>query len=177
MNLVLLIARLFFGFGMAVHGSQKLFGWFGGHGLSGTGAFFESRLGFHPGRLFALAAGLGELGSGVLVALGLLGPFGPALMVLVMVVAILTVHLKAGFLSTNNGAEMPLLYAMGASLLAFVGPGAWSLDSLLGLTVLTSTTNATIALALGAAAGVAASFMRHDPTAASAASAAVAVSR
>ena len=59
MDLGLLVARLVLGPLMAAHGAQKLFGWFGGHGLSGTGGFFES-LGFRPGRLFALAAGLGE---------------------------------------------------------------------------------------------------------------------
>ncbi len=57
MNTALLIGRLIIGLGLAAHGTQKLLGWFGGHGLKGTGGFFES-LGFRPGALFALAAGL-----------------------------------------------------------------------------------------------------------------------
>jgi len=59
MNTALLIARLFFGLGLAGHGTQKLFGWYGGHGLSGTGGFFET-LGFRPGRFFATAAPLAK---------------------------------------------------------------------------------------------------------------------
>src|SRR5690242_16864534 len=76
MDAGLLIARLIVGFGLSAHGAQKLFGWFGGHGLKGTGGFFES-LGFRPGVLFALAAGLGELGGGLFTAAGFLGPLGP----------------------------------------------------------------------------------------------------
>lgn len=75
----LLVGRLVVGLGIAAHGAQKLFGWFGGHGLAGTAGYFES-LGYRPGRLFALAAGLGELTSGVLFALGMLGPVGPGLL-------------------------------------------------------------------------------------------------
>jgi putative oxidoreductase len=69
----LLLARLVVGLLMAAHGSQKLFGWFGGHGLAGVSGFFEG-LGFRPGRLFAIAASAGELVSGILMAAGLLGP-------------------------------------------------------------------------------------------------------
>ena len=75
MDAGLLIARLIVGLGLAAHGTQKLFGWFGGHGLTGTGGFFES-LGFRPGVLFALAAGLGELGGGLLTAAMCKDPFG-----------------------------------------------------------------------------------------------------
>src|SRR6185295_19805757 len=91
----LLVLRLVVGLAIAAHGSQKLFGWFGGHGLAGTGGFFEM-LGFRPGRTFALAAGLTEFISGILIALGFLGPVGPALMLSVMIVAAVTVHWKNG---------------------------------------------------------------------------------
>src|SRR5918911_2241448 len=128
----LLVLRLMLGLAMAAHGAQKLFGWFGGYGLDGTGGFFE-QLGFRPGRLFALAAGLGEFGGGVLVALGLLGPVGPALVIAVMLVAMLTVHAGHGFFAGKNGIELPLLYAVGALALALTGPGQYSLDALLGL--------------------------------------------
>ena len=129
--MALLIARLVIGLGMAVHGAQKLFGWFGGHGLQGTGGFFET-MGFRPGRTFAFLAGAGELAGGLLTALGLLGPIGPALMLLVMVVAIVAVHWKHGFLAANNGFELPLLYAAAALVLAFSGPGAYAVDAWLG---------------------------------------------
>jgi putative oxidoreductase len=132
MAMALLIARLAIGLGMAVHGAQKLFGWFGGYGLAGTGGFFDT-MGFRPGRVFAFLAGAAEVGSGLLVALGLLGPIGPALMILVMIVAIFSAHWKQGFLAANNGFEIPMLYGAGALALAFSGPGAYSVDTLLGV--------------------------------------------
>ncbi|HEY6843611.1 MAG TPA: DoxX family protein [Thermoanaerobaculia bacterium] len=133
MNEGLLLVRLVFGLLMAAHGTQKLFGWFGGYGLTGTGGFFES-LGFRPGKLFAFAAGLGEFAGGLLVALGLLGPIGPALVLSVMIVAAITVHWKNGVFAQNNGFEVPLLYAAAVVALAFTGFGAFSLDALLGIT-------------------------------------------
>src|SRR5690348_1964904 len=105
----LLLGRLVFGLLMAAHGSQKLFGWFGGYGLAGTSGFFES-LGFRPGRFYATAASVGEIVSGLLLAVGFLGPIGPALMVSVMIVAAVSVHLKNGVFAQNNGIELPLLY-------------------------------------------------------------------
>lgn len=137
MDAALLIARLIIGLGLAVHGSQKLFGWFGGYGLQGTGGWMES-IGFRPGRLFAAAAGLCEFAGGLLTALGLLGGVGPALIVLVMLVAIFTVHVKNGFLSSNNGWELPSLYVAGALALAFGGFGRWSVDAALGLSSLST---------------------------------------
>ena len=80
------VLRLATGLILMPHGAQKLFGWFGGYGLAGTAGFFE-QLGFRPGRAFAAAAGASEFGGGLLVALGLLGPVGPALVVSVMIVA------------------------------------------------------------------------------------------
>jgi putative oxidoreductase len=132
MDLGLLIARLVVGPLMAAHGTQKLFGWFGGHGLAGASGFFES-LGFRPGRLFAAAASLGEVGSGLLVALGLFGPVGPALILSVMVVAAVSVHWRNGLFAMTNGIEVPLLYATGALALALTGFGDYSLDHVLGL--------------------------------------------
>jgi len=132
MGIALLIARLLVGLGLAAHGAQKLFGWFGGYGLKGTGGFFES-LGFRPGPLFAAAAGLGEFGGGLLTALGLGGPIGPALIVMVMLVAIFTVHITKGFFVTNGGYELNLTIIAAALLIAFAGPGAWSLDTMLGI--------------------------------------------
>src|SRR5438477_7058753 len=127
----LLLARLVIGLLMAAHGTQKLFGWFGGYGLDGTGGFFET-LGFRPGRFFAATASLGELAGGILVAAGFLGPIGPALMLAVMIVAAVSVHWGHLF-ATNNGIEVPLLYGTAATALALIGPGAYSLGALLGI--------------------------------------------
>lgn len=132
MDQALLVLRVVFGLIMAAHGSQKLFGWFGGYGLTGTGGFFES-LGFRPGKLFAGAAGSSEFLGGILLALGLFGPIGPALIVAVMLVAILTVHWKNGLFAQNNGVELPLLDAVAAIALALSGFGRFSLDAVLGL--------------------------------------------
>src|SRR5881392_2810592 len=127
----LLVARLVFGLVMAAHGAQKLFGWFGGYGIAGTGGYFES-LRFRPGKLFAALAGIGEFGGGLLLALGFLGPIGPAIVLSVMIVAAVSVHWGKGLLG-SNGIEVPLLYAAIAVALAFTGPGRFSLDALLGI--------------------------------------------
>ena len=160
----LLIARLVLGTAMAAHGAQKLFGWFGGHGLAGTGGFFES-IGFKPGKLFAAAAGLGELASGTLVALGLFGPVGPAIMVSVMIVAMLTVHRNAGFFAMTNGVELPLLYTAGAVALALTGPGRFSLDALLGLGWLSTPAIAITMIVVGAFGALGTLAIRRVPKA------------
>jgi putative oxidoreductase len=127
-----LLVRLLLGGYLAAHGTQKLFGWFGGHGLGGTGGFMES-LGFKPGKLFALAAGLCEAGGGALVLLGFLGPLGPGLIIVAMVVAIGSVHWKNGLFVTANGVEMPLAWATCSVAIAYSGPGRYSLDAAFGL--------------------------------------------
>ena len=113
MNSGFLVLRLVVGLVMAAHGSQKLFGWFGGYGLNGTGGYFE-KLGFRPGKLFAFAAGASEFAGGLLVTLGLLGPVGPALLLATMIVATVTVHWQHGLFATENGVELPLLYSAAA---------------------------------------------------------------
>ena len=145
MDIALLIVRLIIGLGMAAHGTQKLFGWFGGYGLAGTGGFFEG-LGFKPGKLFAASASLAEIGSGLLITLGIGGALGPALLVMVMLVAIATVHISKGFFVTNGGWELNAAYISVALMLAFTGYGAYSLDRVLGLNILTDPRQAWIAL-------------------------------
>ncbi len=149
----LLVARLVFGLLMVGHGTQKLFGWFGGYGLAGTGGFFET-LGFRPGRTFAAAASLTEITGGLLLALGFLGPAGPALMISVMIVAAVAVHWKNGLLATSNGIELPLLYAGGALALALTGPGLFSLDAVLGLESLWTPGIVWAAIAIGVVGGL-----------------------
>jgi len=162
MNQGLFIARVVIGLLMAGHGAQKAFGWFGGYGLAGTGGFMET-LGFKPGRLFAAAAAWSEIVSGLLIALGFLGPVGPALMLSVMIVAAVTVHWH-GLFAASNGIELPLLYATAAVVLALTGPGRLSLDALFGLQWLSTPIVAVIALAAGAVGGFAnLALRRHEP--------------
>jgi putative oxidoreductase len=128
----LLVVRLVLGLLLAAHGAQKLLGWFGGPGLAAVAGGFDS-MGFRPGRLFAAVASLTEISAGLLLALGFLGPIGPALAISVMIVAMGSVHWKNGMFAANNGIEVPLLYATGAAALLLTGPGEFSLDAILGL--------------------------------------------
>ena len=162
MNEGLFLARLVFGLLMAGHGSQKLFGWFGGYGLNGTGGFFET-LGFRPGRFYAAAASLGEIVGGVLLVLGFLGPIGPAITLGVMIVAAVSVHWKNGIFATSNGIELPLLYAGAAVALAFTGPGRFSVDALLGLTGFWTPAFVSAALVIGIVGGVVNLAIRRTP--------------
>lgn len=149
----LFVVRVVFGLLMAGHGSQKLFGWFGGYGLSGVAGFFES-LGFRPGRLFALAAALSETAGGMLIALGLLGPIGPAIVLAVMIVAAGSVHWGNGIFAATNGIEVTLLYATVATGLILTGTGQYSLDAVLGLSSLWTPSIEWAALAVGIVGGV-----------------------
>ena len=160
MNTGLLVLRLVAGLGLAAHGAQKLFGWFGGKGLDGTGRFLEG-LGFRPGKSFALIAGLAEFVGGMLLALGLFGPIGPALGIAVMVVAMVTVHIDNGFFVEQNGVERPLLYAAAAAAITLTGPGAHSLDAWLGLAGPWDLQSGMIALALGILIGVGSLALRR----------------
>ncbi len=116
------------------HGTQKLFGWFGGHGLEATGNFFES-LGLRPGRRHATAAGAAEAGGGALLALGLFTPAAAATLIGVMSTAVRKVHLKNGIWTTNGGYEYNLVLSAIVLALADVGPGDVSLDHAFGTEV------------------------------------------
>jgi len=165
MDAGLLFARVALGLLMAAHGSQKLFGAFGGHGLAAVAGMFDS-LGFRPGRFFAAAAATAELTSGLLVAFGLLGPVGPALMLSVMIVAAVSVHWHNGLFAMSNGIEVPLLYAVGAAALALTGFGRYSLDAALGLSAFWTPEAGPFALALGVFLGFANLLIRRPRAAA-----------
>ena len=162
LGLGLLVGRLVIGLLMAAHGAQKLFGWFGGYGLNATGEFMV-QLGFPSGRFFASTAAVTEVVSGLLVALGLFGPIGPALMLSVMIVAAISVHWQNGVFAMKNGIELPLLYAAGALAIALAGPGEFSLDALLGIGSIWTPRVTALALAVGAMGGVGNLMVRRKP--------------
>lgn len=131
MKLGRLLLRLTVGGLFIGHGTQKLFGWFGGYGLDGTGRFFE-QLGMRPGRRNALAAGAAETGGGVAIALGLATPFAASALIATMLTAIKRVHLDKGPWVTNGGYEYNLVLIAAVLALAEVGPGVPSVDAALG---------------------------------------------
>jgi putative oxidoreductase len=132
MNLGLFVVRVVIGLLFVGHGAQKLWGYFGGHGIEGTGTFFES-MGLRPGRLNAIAAGSAELAGGVLLALGLITPLGAALLSAVMLMAVMTAHRGKGLWVTEGGIEYNLVLLASVFAVTAVGPGAWSLDHALGV--------------------------------------------
>ncbi|MGW5223347.1 DoxX family protein [Nocardia niigatensis] len=119
----LLVARVGFGGGLAVHGAQKLFGWFNGYGLDATAQAFQG-MGYDPGKFFAGLAGLSELAGGLLLLLGLLTPLAAAIALGTMINAV-HVSWSGGFAMW----ELPAVYALAAVAIAFAGPGRLSLDS------------------------------------------------
>ncbi|WP_425804662.1 DoxX family protein [Desulfitobacterium sp. Sab5] len=126
LNLGLLVIRLIFGLSFARHGTEKLFGWFGGHGLKGTAGFFES-IGLKPGLPMAFLAALGELLGGLFLATGVFIPAAAILIVGAMVVAIATVTGKNGFMITAGGYEYNLAIIAAAVGIYLTGPGAYVL--------------------------------------------------
>jgi putative oxidoreductase len=128
----LLILRLVIGLTVAAHGAQKLFGWWGGPGMTGWTQVVE-RLRIRPSQPWAWVAALSEFGGGLLLALGLLSPLGSLAIVGAMLVAIATVHLSKGFWVSKGGYEFNLAIIGSAVALAFTGPGPYSLDNALGI--------------------------------------------
>ena len=122
-----LALRVLVGIIFAAHGSQKLFGWFGGYGLEGTGQFFGS-IGLNPGYLLALLAGAAEFFGGLALILGLLVRPAAAALAFAMLIAIFAVHFSKGFFLDKGGYEYALaLFAASMSLL-FSGAGRFSVD-------------------------------------------------
>ncbi|MGW0191632.1 DoxX family membrane protein [Streptomyces sp. NPDC003362] len=123
----LLLLRLTFGLLMAAHGSQKLFGFFGGDGLAATGEGFAA-LGYRPGKLFAVIGGLSELLGGLGLALGLLTPLAAAALIGVMINAMVTVTGAHGLWQTDGGVEYSVCIAVVALAVAAIGPGRLAVD-------------------------------------------------
>jgi len=119
--------RLGVGVVMVAHGGQKLFGWFGGHGLQGTGQFFAENLGLKPGVLMAAMAGGTEFFGGLLLLAGFLTRGAAAAIAFTMAVAIITAKMGA-FFASNNGMEYPLTLLLASLALVIGGAGRFSVD-------------------------------------------------
>jgi putative oxidoreductase len=113
------------------HGTQKLFGWFGGSGLKGTAEGFE-QLGLRPAKANALAAGLAETGGGAMMLAGLETPLAAAALTATMLTAIRTVHLENGPWAAEGGYEYNVVLIAAALAIAELGPGPLSLDAARG---------------------------------------------
>jgi putative oxidoreductase len=132
MTLGRLIARVAIGGLFAGHGTQKLFGWFGGSGVEGTADTMQ-KLELRPGRHNAIAAGAAEALGGTLLALGALTPFAGALITGTMVTAIRKVHLQNGPWNTQGGYEYNVALIAAVMALVDSGPGSLSIDRTLGI--------------------------------------------
>jgi len=124
------LIRIAAGLLLVPHGAQKLFGWFGGYGIEATGQFFSAKLSLPAS--FALLAGLIEFFGGLMLAAGLATRLVAALVVGLMAVAVLQVHLGAGFFWTSGGFEYPLFWGIVALAFVIRGGGRYSLDALIG---------------------------------------------
>lgn len=123
----LTILRVIAGLTFAAHGSQKLFGWFGGYGLAGVGQWMES-IGLAPGYLMALLAGSAEFFGGLALVIGLLARPAAAVLAVTMLVAIASVHMANGFFMSNNGYEYALALLAISLAVILEGAGKLSLD-------------------------------------------------
>ncbi len=122
------VLRVPVGIILAAHGGQKLFAWFGGYGLEGTGQWMES-IGLAPGFVMALLAGSAEFFGGIALILGLLTRPAAALSAFTMVVAIFSVHGSNGLFMSNNGYEFALALLAATVALTIQGAGSFSLDA------------------------------------------------
>ena len=128
----LLILRLVVGLTIAGHGAQKLFGWWGGPGMTGW-TQMVTKLRIRPAQPWAWIAALAEFGGGILLALGLLTPLAAVAIAGSMIIAIATVHLPRGFWVTKGGYEYPLTLLLIFALFGLSGPGAYAIDTRIGL--------------------------------------------
>ncbi len=126
-GLAALILRVPVGIILIAHGAQKLFGWFGGYGLAGTGQWMAS-IGLEPGYIMALMAGSAEFFGGIALVLGLLTRPAALVVAFTMVVAIVTTHLSNGLFMSNNGYEYALTLLAASLALMVQGGGSLSAD-------------------------------------------------
>ena len=125
-----LILRVPVGLILAAHGAQKLFAWFGGYGLEGTGQWMAS-IGLEPGYWLALMAGSAEFFGGIALAFGLLTRPAALVTAFTMLIAIFSVHINNGLFMANNGYEYALTLLVATAALAVQGAGSFSVDSVI----------------------------------------------
>jgi putative oxidoreductase len=130
----LLVLRLGIGLIFAVHGAQKILGWWGGSGFAGWEAVME-RMGFRPARLFAAISAAAELVGGLAIAVGFLTPIAATALVGQSLVIIFAAHWSRGFFNRDNGYEFPLSLVSGIVAVLLLGAGAVSVDALVGFAV------------------------------------------
>lgn len=124
------IFRIMVGIIFMAHGSQKLFGFFGGGGIEGTAGFMES-LGLEPAYLMAFFAGVGEFFGGLFLILGFLTRFSGFVTAVISIVALITVHISNGFFMSNGGSEFILLLLVSSISLIISGSGKLGVDQLI----------------------------------------------
>ncbi|MDC3212418.1 DoxX family protein [Pseudoalteromonas distincta] len=129
-GVVALILRVPVGLILAAHGAQKLFAWFGGYGLEGTGQWMAS-IGLEPGYWLAMMAGSAEFFGGIALAIGLLTRPAAVVAGFTMLIAIFSVHISNGLFMANNGYEYALTLLVVTTVLAIQGAGSFSLDNVL----------------------------------------------
>ena len=131
-SVALLILRLMLGLTLAVHGADKLFGWFGGSGFAKTTQVMQAH-GFKPASFWAGLGALGELGGGLSLVLGFLTPLGAAGIFAAMLMAVVKFHWKNGFWLQKGGYEYALSLLIVSIAIGLIGPGSYSLDALFGI--------------------------------------------
>lgn len=134
LDVALLILRIGVGLIFAVHGAQKLFGVWSGPGFAGWTAAMN-HMGYRPAGVFAAVSAVAEFGGGLLLVVGLFTPLAAFVLVAQSIVIIGAAHWRSGFFNKNNGYEFPLALTTGVVAILFAGPGAWSIDAALGLSL------------------------------------------
>ncbi|MCK8131229.1 DoxX family protein [Pseudoalteromonas sp. 2CM28B] len=125
-----LILRVPVGLILAAHGAQKLFAWFGGYGLEGTGQWMAS-IGLEPGYWLAMMAGSAEFFGGIALTIGLLTRPAAVVTAFTMLIAICSVHISHGLFVANNGYEFALTLLVATAALAIQGAGSLSVDNVI----------------------------------------------
>lgn len=161
-DFALLVLRSIVGGVVAAHGAQKLFGWFGGYGLVATSGYMGDQLRLRPAIFWTALAGLSEFGGGLLLGVGFLSPLGSLGIIASMVTATVLVHWWR-FWASDNGFEYPLVLLTAAAVIAISGPGVYSLDAAVGISLPAPATF--VAGLVAVAAGVATALMTRAPTA------------
>lgn len=160
MDEAMLVLRIVVGTVMFFHGSEKLFGWWGGDGVSGATDFF-ARQGYRPPALMAVVAGVSETAAGALLIVGLVTPLACLLLVSTLV-NVLALHVRNGLSRRANGYEYELVLLAGTVAVLLGGAGRWSLDALLDVPRL-SLTQAVAVLAAGVIGGLVVVASRRSP--------------